>query len=53
MIYPRVLDRLYTIREQSQDISAPNVWQIELDGKWLNNARKLQQEEVQIGSNAQ
>ena len=53
MLHPRVLDRLYTTREQNQDISAPNVWQIELDGKWLNNARKLQQEGVQIGGNVQ
>lgn len=50
-LHPRVLDMPDAIHEQSRDISATNVWQIELDGRWQNNARKLLQEGV--WSNAQ
>lgn len=51
MLHPRVLDMPDAIHEQCRIISATNVWQIELDGKWQNKAKKLLQEGV--WSNAQ
>ena len=51
VLHPRVLDMTDAIHERSRDVSATNVWRIELDGKRQNNARKLLQEG--LWSNAQ
>lgn len=52
LLHPRVWHKSNVTREWSQNISTANAWQIEMDGKWLNNSGKLQQEGVQIGKSA-